>query len=68
MVRGSSKGEGLGNQFLGKIRQVGVIIHVVRCFDDDNIIHVEGSIDPIRDIETIELELALADMESVQKR
>ena len=68
LVRGSSKGEGLGNQFLGKIRQVGVIIHVVRCFDDDNIIHVEGSVDPIRDIETIELELALADMESVQKR
>lgn len=68
LVRGASKGEGLGNQFLGNIRQVGAIIHVVRCFDNDNIVHVEGSINPIRDIETIEIELALADLESVQKR
>ncbi|MBX3045272.1 MAG: redox-regulated ATPase YchF [Candidatus Kapabacteria bacterium] len=68
LVRGASKGEGLGNQFLGNIRQVGAIVHVVRCFDDDNIVHVEGSIDPARDIETIEIELALADLESVQKR
>lgn len=68
LVRGASKGEGLGNQFLGNIRQVGAIIHVVRCFDNDNIVHVEGSINPIRDIETVEIELALADLESVQKR
>ncbi len=68
LVRGASKGEGLGNQFLGNIRQVGAIIHVVRCFDNDNIVHVEGSINPARDIDTIEVELALADLESVQKR
>lgn len=68
LVRGSSKGEGLGNQFLGNIRQVGAIVHVVRCFDDDNIFHVEGNINPARDIETIEIELALADLESVLKR
>lgn len=68
LVRGASKGEGLGNQFLGNIKQVGVIIHVVRCFQNDNIVHVEGSVDPIRDIETIELELAYADMGTVQKR
>ncbi|GAB1370977.1 redox-regulated ATPase YchF [Candidatus Kapaibacterium sp.] len=68
LVRGASKGEGLGNQFLGNIRNVGAIIHVVRCFDDDNIVHVEGSINPQRDIDTIEVELALADLESVQKR
>ncbi|MFA5513276.1 MAG: redox-regulated ATPase YchF, partial [Candidatus Kapaibacterium sp.] len=68
LVRGASKGEGLGNQFLGNIRQVGAIVHVVRCFDDDNIVHVEGNINPARDIETIEIELALADLESVQKR
>ena len=68
LVRGASKGEGLGNQFLGNIRQVGAIIHVVRCFDNDNIVHVDGSIDPIRDIETVEIELALADLETVQKR
>ncbi len=68
LVRGASKGEGLGNQFLGNIRQVGAIIHVVRCFENDNIVHVEGSINPARDIDTIEVELALADLESVQKR
>jgi GTP-binding protein YchF len=68
LVRGASKGEGLGNQFLGNIRQVGAIVHVVRCFDDDNIVHVEGSINPARDVDTIEIELALADLESVQKR
>jgi len=68
LVKGASKGEGLGNKFLGNIRQVGAIIHVVRCFDDDNIVHVEGSIDPLRDIETIEMELAFADMETVQNR
>lgn len=68
LVRGASKGEGLGNQFLGNIRQVGAIVQVVRCFDDSNIVHVEGSINPIRDIETIEMELALADLETTQKR
>ncbi len=68
LVKGASKGEGLGNQFLGNIRQVGAIIHVVRCFEDDNIVHVEGSVNPIRDIEIIELELAYADLETVQKR
>jgi len=68
LVKGASKGEGLGNKFLGHIRQVGAIIHVVRCFDDENIVHVAGEIDPIHDIETIALELALADLESVEKR
>ena len=68
LVRGASKGEGLGNQFLGNIRQTDAIIHVVRCFDDSNIEHVEGSVDPIRDIEEINLELALADLDSVQNR
>lgn len=68
LVKGASKGEGLGNQFLGNIRQVGAIVHVVRCFEDDNIIHVDGNINPIRDVDTIETELALADLESVLKR
>lgn len=68
LVKGASKGEGLGNQFLGNIRQVGAIVHVVRCFEDDNIIHVDGNINPKRDIDTIETELALADLESVLKR
>ncbi|NQV36717.1 MAG: redox-regulated ATPase YchF [Candidatus Marinimicrobia bacterium] len=68
LVRGASKGEGLGNQFLGQIRQVGAIVHVVRCFEDDNITHVEGSIDPLRDAELIETELLLADMETIEKR
>jgi hypothetical protein len=68
LVKGASKGEGLGNQFLGHIRQVGAICHVVRCFDDENIIHVNGVIDPIGDIETINLELCLADLETVDKR
>lgn len=68
IVKGASKGEGLGNQFLSHIRQVDAICHVVRCFDDPNITHVEGSVDPIRDIETINLELVLADLESVNKR
>ncbi len=68
LVKGASKGEGLGNKFLGNIRQVGAILHVVRCFDDENITHVENTIDPIRDIEIIELELAFADLESVEKR
>lgn len=68
LVAGASKGEGLGNKFLGHIREVDAIVHVVRCFENDDVTHVSGSIDPIRDIETIELELILADLESVQKR
>lgn len=68
LVKGASKGEGLGNKFLSHIREVDAIVHVVRCFEDDNIIHVDGSVDPARDIETINLELIFADMETVQKR
>lgn len=68
LVKGASKGEGLGNQFLGHIRQVGAICHVVRCFDDGDIIHVSGRVDPVSDIETINIELALADLETVVKR
>jgi GTP-binding protein YchF len=68
LVRGASKGEGLGNQFLSHIREVDAIINVVRCFEDENITHVEGVVDPIRDIELIQLELIIADMESLEKR
>lgn len=68
LVKGASKGEGLGNKFLSHIREVDAIIHVVRCFDSGDIIHVEGSVDPARDIETIDLELILSDMEIVQRR
>lgn len=68
LVRGASKGEGLGNQFLGHIRQVDAVIHVLRCFDNDDITHVDGSIDPLRDLTTIETELMLADMESLERR
>ena len=68
LVKGASKGEGLGNQFLGHIRQTGAIAHVVRCFDDENIVHVHGEVNPISDIETINIELAYADLESVQKK
>lgn len=68
LVKGASKGEGLGNQFLANIRQTDAIIHVVRCFDDSNIEHVEGSVDPIRDIEEINLELCLADLDTVENR
>lgn len=68
LVKGASKGEGLGNQFLANIREVDAIVHVVRCFDDDDIIHVSGSVDPARDIEVINLELALADLGQVEKR
>jgi GTP-binding protein YchF len=68
LVRGASKGEGLGNQFLANIREVDAIVHVLRCFEDGDITHVEGSIDPIRDAETVETELMLADLESLQKR
>ncbi|OKY75987.1 MAG: redox-regulated ATPase YchF [Desulfobulbaceae bacterium DB1] len=68
LVSGASKGEGLGNQFLGHIRQVDAIAHVVRCFEDSNIVHVDGSIDPLRDREVINMELILADMETVGRR
>jgi GTP-binding protein YchF len=68
LVRGASKGEGLGNQFLGHIRSVDAVLHVVRCFEDDDIHHVDGSVDPVRDIETIDLELIFADMDTVQRR
>ena len=68
LVRGASKGEGLGNQFLANIRETHAVIQVVRCFEDENIIHVEGSVNPVRDIETIQIELALADLASAEKR
>ena len=68
LVKGASKGEGLGNQFLANIREVDAIVHVVRCFDNSNIIHVEGSIDPLRDIETINLELIFSDIEILDRR
>jgi GTP-binding protein YchF len=68
LVRGASKGEGLGNQFLANIREVDAIVHVLRCFEDDDVTHVEGSVDPIRDAETVETELMLADLDSLQKR
>ncbi|HEU5018019.1 MAG TPA: redox-regulated ATPase YchF [Pseudolabrys sp.] len=68
LVRGASKGEGLGNQFLANIREVDAIIHVVRCFEDGDVTHVEGKVDPIADIETIETELMLADLDSLEKR
>ena len=68
LVKGASKGEGLGNQFLANIREVDAIVHVVRCFEDSNIIHVDGSIDPIRDIETITLELIFSDLEILERR
>ncbi|MDC7993633.1 redox-regulated ATPase YchF [Altibacter sp. HG106] len=68
LVKGASKGEGLGNQFLGNIRETDAILHVLRCFDNDNVIHVDGSVDPIRDKETIDMELQLKDLETVEKR
>ena len=68
LVKGASKGEGLGNQFLANIREVDAIVHVVRCFEDSNIIHVDGSIDPLRDIETINLELIFSDLEILERR
>ncbi|MGB5498945.1 MAG: redox-regulated ATPase YchF [Maribacter sp.] len=68
LVKGASKGEGLGNQFLGNIRETDAILHVLRCFDDDNIVHVDGSVDPIRDKETIDMELQLKDLETVDKK
>ena len=68
LVKGASKGEGLGNQFLGNIRECNAIIHVLRCFDNDNIVHVDGNVNPIRDKETIDIELQLKDLENVEKR
>ena len=68
LVKGASKGEGLGNQFLSNIREVDAIVHVVRCFEDDNVVHVDGSVDPVRDIETINLELIFSDLEILERR
>src|ERR1700761_6632779 len=68
LVRGASRGEGLGNQFLAHIREVDAIAHVLRCFEDGNITHVEGSVDPVRDAETVETELMLADLDSLERR
>ena len=68
LVKGASKGEGLGNQFLGNIRETDAILHVLRCFDDDNIVHVDGSVDPIRDKETIDIELQLKDLDTADKK
>src|SRR5438132_1246009 len=68
LVEGASKGEGLGNQFLATIRETDAIVHVVRCFDDDDVLHVMGAVDPVRDREVIEFELALADLATVEKR
>ncbi len=67
LVAGASKGEGLGNQFLGNIRETDAIVHVVRCFEDENVVHVAGKIDPLSDIEVINTELALADMSTIEK-
>ncbi len=68
LVKGASKGEGLGNQFLANIREVDAIVHVIRCFEDENVVHVDGSVDPLRDIETIQLELIFADLEVLERR
>ncbi|CAM6054731.1 unnamed protein product [Sphagnum tenellum] len=68
LVKGASKGEGLGNQFLGHIRETQAIAHVVRCFSDSNVIHVDGSVDPLRDISVIDTELIFADLDTVNKR
>src|SRR6187401_1090172 len=68
LVKGASKGEGLGNQFLGNIRTCDAILHVLRCFDDPNVVHVDGSVDPVRDKETIDIELQLKDLDAVEKK
>ena len=68
LVKGASKGEGLGNQFLSNIREVDAVVHVVRCFEDTNVVHVDGSISPLRDIETINLELVFSDIEILERR
>src|SRR5699024_81456 len=68
LVKGASEGEGLGNQFLSNVRETDAIIHVLRCFDDDNVVHVDDSVDPVRDKETIDMELQLKDLETVEKK
>ena len=68
LVKGASKGEGLGNKFLANIRETNAVIHVLRCFDDDNIVHVDGSVNPVRDKETIDFELQIKDLEVVEKK
>ncbi|MBQ3934397.1 MAG: 50S ribosome-binding GTPase, partial [Clostridia bacterium] len=68
LVRGASRGEGLGNKFLSHIRDVDAVVHVLRCFDNGDIVHVDGTVDPVRDLETINMELIFADMETVEKR
>ena len=68
LVKGASKGEGLGNAFLSNIREMNALLHVVRCFEDDNVVHVEGAVDPLSDLETINLELIFADIEVLDKR
>ena len=68
LVKGASKGEGLGNQFLANIRETDAILHVLRCFDNDNIVHVDGSVDPVRDKEVIDIELQLKDLETTEKK
>ena len=68
LVKGASKGEGLGNAFLSNIREMNALLHVVRCFDDENVVHVDGSINPMKDVETINLELIFADLEVLEKR
>ena len=68
LVRGAAQGEGLGNKFLSHIREVDAILHVVRCFEDSNIVHVDGKVDPLRDVETINMELVLADMEIMERK
>ena len=68
LVKGASKGEGLGNKFLGHIREVSAIVHVVRCFEDPNVVHVEGKVDPLSDIDTVNLELILSDLELIERR
>ena len=68
LVKGASKGEGLGNAFLSNIREMNALLHVVRCFDDENVVHVDGSINPLKDVETINLELIFADLEVLGKK
>jgi len=68
LVKGASRGEGLGNQFLGHIREVDAIAHIVRCFEDENVVHVDGKVDPLRDIEVVETELVLKDLETVERK
>ena len=68
LIKGASKGEGLGNQFLANIREVDAIIHVIRCFEDDNVVHVDGNVDPVRDKEIIDMELIFKDMDTLEKR